>query len=150
MVRVFPPASFMNLGPGPNIPLFLIRDYEALEIIHTDVLTRKEAREPRIVEIHWASESGFNAHIHLPALLSACKESRKISFPIHSRTGHFGFFTNSVFWFDPDCDILYFPYPSDCPLSYGFSLASFLRRKFGPFVGCRHLAICVSPVGCSI
>jgi hypothetical protein len=90
------------------------------------------ASDTRIVEVRWASEQGFTFHSSPPAPLSVCHTSRQYT---QSR------YLTSVLkrfdiskpnkspqtLFDFERDILYFPYPSSCPISHRRSLAWFLR-----------------------
>ncbi|KAL5314939.1 hypothetical protein ACEPPN_017589 [Leptodophora sp. 'Broadleaf-Isolate-01'] len=102
----------------------------------------KEAREGKIIEVHWASlsGSGFSVHAHPLALLSVCNESREVILPIQSGPEHS--LGDLSIRFDPEWDILYFPYPSQCSTSYGLSLGAFLRNTV-PDMDIRHLALCV-------
>ncbi|KAH7319164.1 hypothetical protein BKA65DRAFT_96008 [Rhexocercosporidium sp. MPI-PUGE-AT-0058] len=98
----------------------------------------KRARERRIVEVRWDSSSGFHASSHPPALRSVCKESRDVILPIQSKSERH--LLSLDIKFDPTWDVLYFPYPSQCSLSYGLSLRTFLRTLD---LEIRHLALCV-------
>ncbi|KAJ5037270.1 uncharacterized protein L3040_007447 [Drepanopeziza brunnea f. sp. 'multigermtubi'] len=108
----------------------------------------RDAVEQRIIETYWIS-GGFKFHAHPPPLLGTNRESRETVLDIY-KSSHQHLWTNNdvdngcYTCYDPDRDILYFPYKTQCATSHSRALECFLYSYIDRF-DIKHLAISLPP-----